>query len=153
VSENEVKHLIESQENVNTKKNTAWALRVFESWRAHRNGFGDFVQELHDMTTEEMNYSLGRFIIEARKQDGQPYPPRSLYLIACGLLRHLRDKKVYDKNFLCTQNLEFSEFRKILDARMKELLQMGHGTKVRCSMLVTGTDAEFYEIGWFYHQD
>ena len=104
---------------------------MFESWRAHRNSYGESVKELHDMNTEEMNYYLGRFIAEARKQDGQPYPPRSLYLISCGLLRHLRDKKVYDKNFLCTKTLEFSEFRKILDARMKELLQMGFGTKVR----------------------
>lgn len=82
------------------------------------------------MNTEEMKYYLGRFIAEARKQDGQPYPPRSLYLISYGLLRHLRDKKVYDKIFLCTKTLEFSEFRKILDSRMKELLQMGFGTKV-----------------------
>lgn len=103
---------------------------MFESWRAHRNSYGESVKELHDMNTEEMNYYLRRFIAEARKQDGQPYPPRSLYLISCGLLRHLRDKKVYDKIFLCTKTLEFSEFRKILDARMKELLQMGFGTKV-----------------------
>lgn len=29
LSENDVKYLIESQENGNTKKNTAWAFRVF----------------------------------------------------------------------------------------------------------------------------
>lgn len=94
--------MIDSQENANTKKNTTWALRVFESWRAHRYSYGESVKELHDINTEDMNYYLGRSIAEARKQDGQPYPPRSLNLISCVFLRHLRDKKVYDKNFLCT---------------------------------------------------
>lgn len=150
LSETDVKKLIDSQENVNTKKNTTWALRVFESWRAHRNSYGESVKELHDMNTEEMNYYLGRFIAEARKQDGQPYPPRSLYLISCGLLRHLRDKKVYDKNFLCTKTLEFSEFRKILDARMKELLQMGFGTKVKQAQAVLPEDEKvLWEKGVF----
>lgn len=105
LSETGVKNLIDSQENVNTKKNTTWALRVFVSWRAHRNSYGESVKELHDMNTEEMNYYLGRFIAEARKQDGKPYPPRSLYLVSCGLLRHLRGKKVYDKNLSLCQNI------------------------------------------------
>ncbi|XP_062606633.1 uncharacterized protein LOC134268405 [Saccostrea cucullata] len=150
LSETETKDLIESHENRNTKKNTAWAFRVFESWRSHRNDSGEIVKALHKMTTEEMNYYLGRFIVETRKQDGQPYPPRSLYLIACGLLRHLQDMKVYDKNFLCTKTLEFSEFRKILDARMKELLQMGYGTKVKQAQAILPEDEEvLWEKGVF----
>lgn len=84
LSETDVKNLIDSQEKANTKKNTTWALCVFESWRAHRNSYGEFVKELHEMNIEEMNYYLGRFIAEARKQDGQPYPSRSLCLISCG---------------------------------------------------------------------
>lgn len=36
----------------------------------------------------------------AIKED-EPYAPPSLYLISCGFLRHLKDKKVYNKKILC----------------------------------------------------
>ena len=47
-----------------------------------------------------MNYYLSRFVIEARKKDGEPYPPKTLYLICAGLLHFLRNNGVYDKKFL-----------------------------------------------------
>jgi hypothetical protein len=84
VSEENVRKLIKGQENQNTKKNTKW-----EKWRTYRINIGTAVQELRNMTTKDMNFYLGRFIIEARKQDGGPYPPRSIYLISCGMLRNL----------------------------------------------------------------
>ena len=101
---------------------------MFESWRDYRNGLGKgYIGQLKEMTVEQMNHYLGRFILETRKED----PPRSLYLISCGLLHHLRDEKVYDKNLMDTKNLEFTEFRRVLDARMKELLKQGLGTKIK----------------------
>lgn len=117
VSDKELQHLINSHENANTREYT---VRVFEAWRENRNTLpgAECVKELHDMTFEEINYFSGRFVIETRTQDGQPYPPRTLYLLTCGLLRHLRDKSVFDKNFLCTKSMALSEFQKILDARM-----------------------------------
>lgn len=70
---------------------------MFEKWRTGRS---ETIPELQFQGSEEMNYWLQRFIVEARRQDGKDYPPKSLYLISCGLLRFLRDKGVYDKNFL-----------------------------------------------------
>jgi hypothetical protein len=67
-------------------------------------------------------------VIEVRKQDGQDYPPRSLYYIICGLLRFLRDRDIYDKNFLDENDSRFAVWRKVLDAKMKELLSRGFGT-------------------------
>lgn len=151
VTDCEIKDLIDSQENVNTKKNTAWSVRVFEMWRDNRNSKNlGFIPELKMMTPEQMNYYLGRFIVEARKQDSSPYPPRSLYLISCGLLRHLRDSGVYDKNFLDTKNLVFSEFRKILDAKMKELLSKGYGSKIKQAQpLLPDDESVIWEKGVF----
>lgn len=73
MSDKEVQHLINSHENANTLQNT---VRVFEAWRENRNTLpgAECVKELHDMTFEEINYFSGRFVIETRKQDGQPYP-------------------------------------------------------------------------------
>lgn len=151
VTDSEIKELIDSQENANTKKNTAWSVRVFEMWRDNRNSKNQgIIPELKTMTSEEMNYYLGRFIVEARKKDGSPYPPRSLYLISCGLLRHLRDSNVYDKNFLDPKNLIFSEFRKILDAKMKELLSKGYGSKIKQAQpLLPDDESVIWEKGVF----
>jgi hypothetical protein len=89
VSEENVRKLIKRQENQNAKKNTKWAVGVWEKWRIYRINIGTAVQELRNMPTTDMNFYLGRLIIEARKQDGSPYPPRSIYLISCGMLRNL----------------------------------------------------------------
>lgn len=52
-------------------------------------------------------------------------------LIACGLLRHLRDVNIQNKNFLDEHDDLFAVFRKVLDVCMKELLSKASGTKVR----------------------
>ena len=69
VSDKEVQHLINSQENANTRKNTAWAVRVFEAWRENRNTLpgAECVKELHDMTSEEMNYFWG--VLSLRREN------------------------------------------------------------------------------------
>ena len=74
------------------------------------------------MNADEMNFFLCRFVLEARKQDGGEYPPRSLYYIVCGILRNLKDNDVHDKNFIDASDHRFAEFRKILDCKMKVLL-------------------------------
>ena len=96
VSDEEVKNLVESKENVNTKKNTKCAFGVWQIWRDYRIKMGTVVPEFREMNKGEMNFFMGRFMLEARKQDGSPYPLRSLYLISCGLLRYLRDCGVYE---------------------------------------------------------
>ncbi|CAC5410701.1 unnamed protein product [Mytilus coruscus] len=73
------------------------------------------------MDAETMNTCLQRFVVEVRKQDGLEYLPKSLYYIICGLLRHLRDEEIHDKNFLNENDIRFAVFRKVLNAKMKEL--------------------------------
>lgn len=142
-TDEDISKLIESTENANTKKNTAWALRVFEEWRNQRLRNSDAeIPFLHVMTAEQLNFYLGRFIMETRRKDGVEYPPRSLYLITCGLLRHLKDKNVFDKNILDNNDCRFSEFRKILDSKMKDLLKRGFGTSIKQAELIMSQDEE-----------
>ena len=108
VSDEELKILVENQENVNTKNNTKWVImNVFNKWCEQH--MEDILQQLHEMNADVMNYWLQRFIVEGRRKDGAEYPPKSLYLIACGLLRHLRNNSVYDKNFFDENNVDFSK--------------------------------------------
>ena len=139
VSDDEISQLIKDQENVNTKSNTKWAMNVFEKWRANRR---DDIPELKLMNCEQMSYWLGRFVMEIRKRDGTDYPPRSIYLILCGLLRFLKDNGVYDKNFLDENRGEFTDFRKLVDARMKSLIDRGFGCNLKQADPILPKDEE-----------
>ena len=147
VTENELKLLVESQENVNTKQNTKWAINVYEKWRTSRS---ETIPELQMQDSGEMNYWLQRFFVEARRRDGKDYPPKSLYLIACGLLRFLRDKAIYDKNFLDDKNGAFIEFRKVLDAKMKSLIEQGIGcTTKQADPILPEDEVKMWDVGVF----
>lgn len=141
-TDDEITNLIDGNMNVNTKKNTKWAVGVFNEWRSFRARNGDVISDLHMMNAETMNYWLERFVMETRKKNGDEYPPKSLYYIVCGLLRHCRDMNVNDKNFLDPKDGRFAHFRRLLDAKMKELLSKGLGTKVRKADPVTKDDEE-----------
>ena len=82
----------------NRAYNTKWAVKAFETWQMSRSnktglresvGLGGVVlanvQDLsipiHEMTTYSLNFWLCKFITEVAKQNGQRYPPKSLYLL------------------------------------------------------------------------
>lgn len=75
-----------------------------------------------------MDFWLQRFLREVRNQKGNEYTPKSLYYLACGLLRHLRDIEIFGMNFLDLNDDRFARTRKVLDARMKSLVAQGIGT-------------------------
>lgn len=69
--------------------------------------------------------------MEVRNQKGNEYTPKSLYYLACGLLRHLRDIEIFGMNFLDHNDDRFARTRKVLDTRMKSLVAQGIGTTTR----------------------
>ncbi|XP_062618379.1 uncharacterized protein LOC134279995 [Saccostrea cucullata] len=127
VSDDDLRQLIDSQKNPNTRRNTKWCVEMFNKWRASR----DNVPYMKEMNAKMLNYWLQRFVLEVRKQDGSEYPQRTLYFNVCGLLRHLREENVHNMNFLDEHDHRFAVFCKVLDARKKELLSEGLGTKVK----------------------
>lgn len=135
IDENEIKLLTEDQECKNTKANTRWAVGVWRKWREERNGLststGNVIPELSKMDAACMDFWLQRFLMEVRNQKGNEYTPKSLYYLACGLLRHLRDIEIFGMNFLDHNDDRFARTRKVLDARMKSLVAQGIGTTTR----------------------
>ena len=66
----------------NTQKATGWAVCVFNEWRAARNKSLDGkcpLSLLEDASASDLNYWLSRFIVEACREDGRPYPATSLF--------------------------------------------------------------------------
>ncbi|XP_062601332.1 zinc finger MYM-type protein 2-like [Saccostrea cucullata] len=86
---------------------------------------------------------MPRFINEIRRKDGTNYPPNTLTNIAAGIQRHLREEcNRPTVNFLKKDDPTFDLFRKSLDSRMKELTNMGVGTKVNRTDPVLQQDEE-----------
>ena len=69
----------------NTRKNTTWAMRVFIEWKAERNKAAGSPlcpdNLLERPNPAQINTWLSRFVTEARKQNGEPYPPRTMHQI------------------------------------------------------------------------
>jgi len=91
----EMSNLEEGPTVANTKKCTDWAVRVFTAWRQARN----VTQEdrcptdlLENPSAGQLNYWLSRFVVEARRADGERYPSATLYQLLSGLLRYARSK-------------------------------------------------------------
>eukprot|EP00058_Branchiostoma_floridae_P002267 XP_002587755.1 hypothetical protein BRAFLDRAFT_94659 [Branchiostoma floridae] len=103
--------------------------------------------ELEAVMHEEMNFWLMKFIFEVRRRDGKPYPPKTLYCLVSGLMRHFReDLNRHDMNFLDRSDIRFAEFRKALDAKMKELTAAGVGvTKRQADPLTTDDEDRLWE--------
>ena len=137
VDDEKISELISSTESKNTRKNTNWALTTFNDWRqARMKETGCTIPELTEQTPSELNKWMRNFVIETRRKDGKPYPPRSLYMLCVGLLRNMRENGIHH-NFLDEKNSEFYEFRKALSARMAELTAHGIGTETRQAEPIT----------------
>ncbi len=91
-----------------TRYNTKWAMKILEDWQrsrankvAKKESFGfeckrsEYIQDLtvniHDMSAESLNIWLTKFVGEVVNRSGERYPPRTLYLIICGINRHLQN--------------------------------------------------------------
>jgi hypothetical protein len=120
VTASEIAALQETAVPANTKKNTSWAVNVWNEWSAYRRRQdpSDFPPCLLTMQVSELNEWLSRLVVEVRRKDGKFYPPNTLHQLCCGLLRRLRE---VNPSLDIFKNPEFDFFRKTLDAEMKRL--------------------------------
>ena len=118
---------------LNTSKSTSWATNAWVEWTEYVLQQGVDPEDalsalINQMTKEELNRWLPHFVMEARRQDGKPYPPNTLYQLCCGLLRHIRTTQTGWNIFT---DVEFINFQKTLDAQMKKLKSEGIGNTKR----------------------
>ena len=81
----------------NTEKNMKWAVSTFKEWIASRNQCSavgetidvDILSKPVDKDSEctELCRVLCLFVVEARKTNGEPYPPKTVFHLLAGLLR------------------------------------------------------------------
>ena len=126
----------------NTEKNTSWAVNIWKQWSAHRRqtctSYCDWPTHLLIVHPTEMNNWLSKFVQEARKKNGDHYPPDTLYCICSGLLRFVRETRPEINIF---KDPTFAGFQRTLDSEMKRLRSLGLGVKKRQAEPIT-TDEE-----------
>ena len=91
IEDSDIQTLVSTNESKNTRKNTNWNVSTFNDWRGARMLVtGCVIPDLASVTAADINQWFTKLAIEASHKDGLPYPPKTLYLLCVGLLRHLR---------------------------------------------------------------
>ena len=119
----------------NTQRRNMWALRTFNEWAMARNNTRvesstdekvKITHSIETMSTNDLQYWMSKFVLEVRKIDGHPYPPKTLLALIMGLQSYVCFERQTQVNFLADR--EFVGFRQVLDAEMKRLSSTGIGT-------------------------
>jgi hypothetical protein len=133
----------------NTDNSTQWALQNFNSWATNRVSIGhpvpDNLLQCHDAKIVCKYLSL--YVMETRREDGNPYPPSSLRVLLSGLNRILQANgapfSILDKN-----NSDFRDLLKTLDTLSSNLHREGVGAvKDSAPVIVPEHEKLFWEKG------
>ena len=80
----------------NTEVNTQWAVRNFNEWQADSRHPDQPCPEdiLLSDSSKDLSYWLQKYVLGTRKKSGEKYPPKTVYLLLCGLNRYMKGKKL-----------------------------------------------------------
>ena len=80
---------------------------------------------------------MAQFVQEARRKNGNEYPPGSLTNIVAAVQRYLRENGRPEVSFLDDKNPTYDLLRKSLDAKLKELTRKGVGCQKKQTQPIT----------------
>ena len=113
--------------STNTKKNTKWAMSNFSEWQKKRNARfpGEKEQQvpadlLKSSDPELLNKWIALYAAETQKQGGGAFPPKTIYYLLAGVLRHMRSLNPACPNFLHTANSLFKPLHDSLHNTFRE---------------------------------
>ena len=105
ISDEELEKMKEGRIPLNTKQNTAWAVRTWKEWADEGNDKAPANEKVEPdickVSDVELGHWLAKFVVEARKKTnkGECYPTNTLYQLCCALLRYLRNNGRLALNF------------------------------------------------------
>ena len=121
--------IVERQMNANTKKATECHLHIVTKWLETKNEF----RPIEKIEPQELDLYLAQFFMYVRKHGSsdmndleRQYEPTTLLAIHYSVFRHL---KKAGHNINIKTDIRFQHSRDVLEAKMKELKQMGKGKK------------------------
>ena len=127
----------------NTETSTSWALNTFETWMERRNAEKGKECCPADLlsTNDKASISrwLARFVTEARRRDGKPYPPKTIHMLLMGLQRHMRILQP-SNNINIFTDPEYHVLKNVCDSFYRKLHSSGIGTEVKATIAVSSED-------------
>ena len=91
---------------------------------------------------DKLNYWLSRFVNEVRKQNGDPYPPKTVHQILAGLQRHMLETTPTAPKFLDRSNPPFYDLHHACDTIYRDLHSQGIGAAVKHTSTFTPENEE-----------
>ena len=124
---------------------------MWEDWATTRNnnlldGEEPFSASFINLTVDQMDFYLCRFVLEVRKANGDPYPPSTLYQLCCGLQRLLRESDRADINIF--EDSRLYKVQCALDSEMKRLHATGKYIEKRQAQPISVSEEnQLWELG------
>ena len=93
----------------NATKNTKWAIGVLESWVESRNRCTGETTDIYffdkrfsggKASKQELCRVLSLFVVEVKRQNGKPYPAKTVYHLLANILHYMCDTDPNAPNFL-----------------------------------------------------
>jgi len=129
-----------------TEAKTKWAVKLFDEWRASRLALyadrDDIIhvdRDLMNLDSKILDYALGAFIVEIRKENGEEYRGNTLYEIIVAIQHYLRENGRF---LTLLDDAEFEGMRQKLDKKMKELAAKGVGIEKQQSCVISLDDED-----------
>ncbi len=135
----------------NTRSSNQWALKNFNAWTVTRNARNseqvpDDLLESHD--AKLVCKWLCYYVQETRKEDGDPYPPKTLKQLLCGIKRLMDTNKV-PFNIFDKSNLDFLDLHLVCDTVCSDLLKQGIGATVNhADVILLEHEERLWELGF-----
>lgn len=136
----------------NSRKKWTWVLRLYEEWRQGRNksvvdeaylGEAVIKNSLENMSDDEMDEVLAKFVSEVRKADGKEYPGKTLYEMVCCIQAYLRNECKRNITLVDKLGCTFKNLNSALNFQMKERASLGIGLNVKQAKVISENDEDY----------
>lgn len=112
---------IAQKETCSTKRVTDWAVGIFRRW-IQETPARAALPDLLKMTVPQINTYLCKFLVDARKTNGSRYPSKSLQAMGQGLLRYVRNNRLYSQRECGSVDGLFKPVNQVLSMELRRTL-------------------------------
>ena len=162
ISSDECRRFEDSWVSDASRRKWNWVLNIFEEWRETRNeavlkveNSGEPVlnQRIAEMSDEDLDFFLARFVAEVRKEDGQEYPGKTIYEMICSLQCYLRFQRKGPLFLIDKKGCKFRNLNSALNFVLKERAGEGIGSITSKAEVITPDQMEYLWQNGFLGSD
>ena len=162
ISSDECRRFEDSWVSDASRRKWNWVLNIFEEWRETRNeavlkveNSGEPVlnQRIAEMSDEDLDFFLARFVAEVRKEDEQEYPGKTIYEMICSLQCYLCFQRKGPLFLIDKKGCKFRNLNSALNVVLKERVAEGIGSITSKAEVITPDQMEYLWQNGFLGSD